>query len=272
MNEQEKIAELIELLKSRDWEIRNNAVTDLVAFGNVIITPLFYAYQKNPMRFFSDNVTQVVKSIGEPAILSLAELLQNSYVNGEARFLIFRIFQAFMGNDLAIDTLLEMATNEKTINLKDEAISCLGFSKREDVFDFLMKIAKEETGWTQERAIMSLGIFRDKRATNALIELLRSPKFHNRHRAIISLGQIGDKEATDELIKILSEDDDYLTKYYVIEALNKVEDAKALSVLQEFKQTFDRASVASLQICLGPSFEGLLDMTISKLEKSNNSS
>lgn len=105
----------------------------------------------------------------------------------------------------------------------------MGILKDPSAVDGLIETLKDEDENVKHAAAESLGKIGDARAVRALIKCL-DDDFWVKYPAIIALGEIGDPSATEHLVPLIEDD---MLKQAVVEALGRIGDVSAVSVLAD---------------------------------------
>jgi HEAT repeat protein len=102
----------------------------------------------------------------------------------------------------------------------------------------------------RSRIIKALGELGDRRAVEPLLRLLQEPGWElstpEKRAAITVLGDFGDARAIDLLNSLLDKEE--YNCIWVIEALSKIADQRALDTLQQVKQKYSAGSPISGQL------------------------
>lgn len=235
MSNQERVLELIELVKSSDIDMQIMAINELI-------------------------------SVGEKGVLTLTKLLEDINVTTEVRIKIVHLLLTYIKNKSVLDALLNVASSEKVEIVRAEAIAVLGYAKQEDVFNFLMKIVREETNLPQVGAIIGLGKFQDQRAVNIIASFLENKKKF-RVKAVEALSEIGGETVVDVLTGALEACDDYFLQYHIIKALGEIGNKRSLRTLEAIKE---KETTDPIDILDGPSFTKVLDTAIQTIKENSN--
>jgi HEAT repeat protein len=137
-----------------------------------------------------------------------------------------RVFEAF------IDKL-----NDSDDSVRAMVLASLGNFDDPKVLDLSIKFLEDKSAFVKSTAVSNIKKMPDKRAVEPLISLLNN-KDLRKEQVVELLGIIGDKSAAEPLIDILSNElnrdiklSDNILKEYIIVALRKIADERAVPVL-----------------------------------------
>jgi len=225
--EQSKFGQLIDMLKSENYNERWYAAEALGRFGDLnAIEPLIDSLDAEVSYVAS---AETLVKFGDPALLILIRKLKETGKNKSIIVTIINVLE-LMQDERAIEPLIVIA---KDINsdFRNKAIFALNRINGSQVIDLFVDFVRSDPNWIVRReAAIKLGEIRDFRAVEPLISMLEEKDERLNWLAASSLGKIKDFRAVEPLIQALNKESNKLRQYSA-QALGSLVDARAVAAL-----------------------------------------
>ena len=190
----ERIPELMELMKDENFEVREKA-------SNAIV-------------FFENNATieELLKAVATD---------DPNYRNSAIEALIL------MGEKVVPFLISELDSEDKDV--RKFIVDVLGIIKSEEAVPYLMKMIDDDDDNVSQGACESLGKIGSAKAVDKLIDTIYDSEW-KQFSAIEALGKIGNSKALPDIVKIMKNSNDWI-KYVAIEALGNMKNEMAIKYL-----------------------------------------
>jgi len=157
-----------------------------------------------------------------------------------------------LGNDRAVDGLMQSLKDEKNLELKTTVVQALGLIGDVRVVKELVELLKDEEDLGFRMTVMqALGRIKDNRVVDDLIQLLKNEEdISIRSIAVWALGEIGDDRPVDDLIQLFKDEKDLTLKMVVAWSLGRIGGIRGLDDLLQLLKDEKDPEIVDLTVCV----------------------